>query len=469
MQVLLCRLVLSLCLAGAAIGAAQTSALPGGASIRPQPSQSDLVNRALAGDAAAQFQIGYSFDQQGNYAEALDWYGKSAAQGFAAAEAAVGSMNQMGRGVPPNPSAALKWYRLAVQQNEPVAENNLGLMYARSQGVAADSDQAITLFGKAAEQGWPPAQANLAFLYATEHLSQAYKWCVLAMAGGQQQCKQILDELAGRMHRAEIAAADDEILGWVRRQNSKPAGALTMHTSILALRLADMYSRGEGLERNDAQAAKFYQYAANQGNATAQARLGEMYFTGRGVAKDDAQAFAWFQRSAQMGNAAGQRDLGFAYLQGVGVSKDEQRGADWVGKAADQGDLVAQTFLAYCYQFGEGVPRDEQRALQLYENAAKSGNVMALNNLAWIYATSENPALRNPEKAVEYASKAAELTSQSDPRILDSLAAAYFGQAKYDAAIATEEKALALKPDDTSMRRRLVEYEQSLDTKAQPK
>ncbi|WP_395741553.1 tetratricopeptide repeat protein [Prosthecobacter sp.] len=65
-------------------------------------------------------------------------------------------------------------------------------------------------------------------------------------------------------------------------------------------------------------------------------------------------------------------------------------------------------------------------AVEEYEAAlaADAGQVPALNNLAWILATSSDAALRDGARAVALASKASELTQQSNPSVLRTLAAA---------------------------------------------
>ena len=52
--------------------------------------------------------------------------------------------------------------------------------------------------------------------------------------------------------------------------------------------LGGMYYNGEGVPKDDIQAAKWYRLAADQGLAEAQLNLGSMYFFGRGVPQDDA-------------------------------------------------------------------------------------------------------------------------------------------------------------------------------------
>ncbi len=51
-----------------------------------------------------------------------------------------------------------------------------------------------------------------------------------------------------------------------------------------------MYSFGEGVAKDQAEAARLFRLAADQGYVFAQNALGAMYFEGKGVAKDVAQA-----------------------------------------------------------------------------------------------------------------------------------------------------------------------------------
>ena len=83
---------------------------------------------------------------------------------------------------------------------------------------------------------------------------------------------------------------------------------------------------------------------------------------------------------------------------------------------------------------------------------------MALNNLGWLYATSTDPNVRNPEKALEYALKAVAATKEENAGVLDTLAEAYFVNGRYSEAVETERKALALEPRD-SFKESLKKYE----------
>ena len=66
--------------------------------------------------------------------------------------------------------------------------------------------------------------------------------------------------------------------------------------------------------------------------------------------------------------------------------------------------------------------------------------------LGWILATQPHPTPRDVQQAVSLAEHAAQLTSHQDPRVLNTLAAAYAAAGRFDEAAATARAALALTP-----------------------
>lgn len=65
-----------------------------------------------------------------------------------------------------------------------------------------------------------------------------------------------------------------------------------------------------------------------------------------------------------------------------------------------------------------------------------------LNNLAWVLATSPEDALRNGQRAIELAEKAAELTEFKEAHILSTLASGYAEVGDYDKAVEWARKAV---------------------------
>jgi len=77
-----------------------------------------------------------------------------------------------------------------------------------------------------------------------------------------------------------------------------------------------MYALGEGVPKDDAEAARLYRLAAEQGEAGAQFILGRMYSNGDGVPEDDVEAVRWWRLAAEQGHASAQTNLGRTYVLG---------------------------------------------------------------------------------------------------------------------------------------------------------
>ncbi|MDA0241518.1 MAG: tetratricopeptide repeat protein [Proteobacteria bacterium] len=105
-----------------------------------------------------------------------------------------------------------------------------------------------------------------------------------------------------------------------------------------------------------------FEEKANQGDAKAAFSLGHAYFWGQGVAKDHAKAAKWWQVAAQRDDAQAMANLGDMYANGLGVTKNIQRSAEWYKRGANGGNSIAQFRLGSGYAKGIGVPRDDVSA-----------------------------------------------------------------------------------------------------------
>jgi membrane associated rhomboid family serine protease len=112
-------------------------------------------------------------------------------------------------------------------------------------------------------------------------------------------------------------------------------------------------------------------------------------------------------------------------------------------RAAEMGEKNAQYYLGTLYESGDGTPKDKQKAMLWYRKAADQGLPEALNDVAWEYATSTDPAFRNPQAALRYATQAV-AAEKDNPMYLDTLAEAQYANGKYEDAVKTEQKAIGL-------------------------
>ncbi|HUD84765.1 MAG TPA: tetratricopeptide repeat protein, partial [Candidatus Saccharimonadales bacterium] len=69
--------------------------------------------------------------------------------------------------------------------------------------------------------------------------------------------------------------------------------------------------------------------------------LGGMYSSGNGVAEDDAQALVWFRKSAEAGNPTAMFNIGTTYESGQGTIKDQAEAIRWYRMAAKAGSAEA--------------------------------------------------------------------------------------------------------------------------------
>ena len=69
---------------------------------------------------------------------------------------------------------------------------------------------------------------------------------------------------------------------------------------------------------------------ATRGDAEAQYRLGRLCSEGQGVEKDDAEAATWFLRAAEKGHVEAQVALATSYVWGHGVARDYAPAARWL-------------------------------------------------------------------------------------------------------------------------------------------
>ena len=186
-------------------------------------------------------------------------------------------------------------------------------------------------------------------------------------------------------------------------------------------RLGGRYYWGEGVQKNHAEAVRWYRKAAEQGLAEAQFLLGGAYAFGDGVEENYVEAVKWWRKAAAQGNADAQYFLGVTYAFGKGVEKDPVEAVKWYRKAVEQGHDFAQFNLGRCYYFGTGVEKNLAEAVKWYRKAADQGYATAQFNLGLCYAKGDGVA-EDPAEAVKWIRKAAE---QGDAKAQALLGACY--------------------------------------------
>lgn len=244
--------------------------IPGATKKKEVPDQAlyaGTSERAIAGDAAAQNQLG-AWLERGTYGTT-------------------------------DLAQAAGWYRQAAESGNAVAQNNLGVLYSRGAGVPRDLTQAAEWYTKAAEQGHGWAQANLAGLYEKGMAGQedrkpdhekALYWMRKSAEGGLPFAQLGLGFLL--MQRATSDAERSAAAAWLAR-------AADQHLAVAEYYLGRTFELGLGNVQDDARAAALYRKAADKTDGRADTALGMLVEAGRAGPADQEKAAALYRKAMQ--------------------------------------------------------------------------------------------------------------------------------------------------------------------------
>jgi TPR repeat protein len=154
---------------------------------------------------------------------------------------------------------------------------------------------------------------------------------------------------------ATIAATGAFVTGAVQASEGIPARREVAWLNQLAdqgdagaeLQLGLAYREGRyGLQPNPRKGLRWLTAAARSRNAYAADAVANAYATGEGVTRDPNKALYWWQKAAAEGNADAQAHLGEVLF----VRGQHGKGLNWLRDAADRGDARARKDLAELYR-----------------------------------------------------------------------------------------------------------------------
>jgi uncharacterized protein len=162
--------------------------------------------------------------------------------------------------------------------------------------------------------------------------------------------------------------------------------------------------------------------AADKGSTSAMVELGVLYGTGVGVAKDDAEARKLFERAAQAGNPRGVTNLA-ALSGGGGTPSDPARARELLAKAAAT-NPEAQYQLGLMLADGSGGAKDDAGARSLFEKAAAQNHAGALERMGAFTAEGRGGP-KNSTAAKAYYERAAALGDEDAKKALKQMECPY--------------------------------------------
>ena len=326
------------------------------------------IDKARAGDATAQVDVGYAYETGDGVAKdlkkAVSWYRKSADQGHKIGQCNLGICYENGIGVEKNPFQAFYWYKKAAEQGYRNAQANLGTCYYNGFGVAKDYNQAFSWYIKAAAQGMGSALFNLGLCYdyargVAKDLSKAlyYYREALAKGGLSQTNIEWANNRIKTLTDSGYTAKSDEVL----------------QEAIKKLKAETIIDDKQKYDQNIA--------AARQGDAEAQFQVAMSL-------NDKDEALVWLRKAGEQGQEGSLYILTIIYSgedkeYRSYANKEEFRHFMEVGyRHINDGKFNVKllTMLGLLYYTNSEI-RDDKKALEFFRKAVEHPNP---NNVGWL-------------------------------------------------------------------------------------
>src|ERR1700754_3213579 len=196
-----------------------------------------------------------------------------------------------------------------------------------------------------------------------------------------------------------------------------------------------MYELGRAYAANRqvTEAAAAWRKAADKGSTSAMVELGVAYGTGTGVARDEVQARKLFERAAEAGNPRGVSNL--AALGGGGAPADPARSRELLGRAAET-NAEAQYQLGVMLSEGSGGEKDDVAARAMFEKAAAQNHPAALERMG-AFAAEGRGGPKDSSAAKAYYERAAALGDEDAKKALERLRCPYVIKDKRGGVVTT--------------------------------
>jgi len=356
-------------------------------------------------DAEIQYIIGYGYDNgygcDKNQDAAMKWYHKSAEQGNAEAQYALGKALAIlfdERRRKKEEYEGMAWLRKAAEHGHIEAEYYIGYYllwyYDTHYDYAPKEFQAegVSWLNKAAEHEHLKAQCLLGYIYrsgdgAEKDYEAAVRWYRAAAEQGLSEAQYELE--CCYEQGCGVTADLTEAAHWyyyAAEQSYKDA----------EYKLGCCFYNGKGYSQNYAEAAKWYRKAAEHGHVKAMVAIGGMYEGGHGVDMDYAEAAKWYRKAAENGDAKAQFYIGLMYDDGEDLEGVEEinyaEAMKWYRKSAEQGYYGASYNICNMYEYGKGVPNDSYEAFRWYGKAAEQGDDLAKYIIGGMYERGQGVA-----------------------------------------------------------------------------
>jgi TPR repeat protein len=292
------------------------------------------------------------------YLEAVEAMKKLAESGDPEALGNLGAMYSNGDGLPKNDKIAFEYYLKSANKGYAFIQSNLAQMYRYGSGTELNLNEAVKWYEKSAKKGHPTAQLELGNMYLEGiGVSQdIVKGLVLINNAAKQNYSGALSKLGYLYYMGKYVAIDHKL----SFEYTKKAVDYDNDNITAIENLAFDYKEGAGVEKDFAEAKKYYLKAIKQDSTTAgknYIKIAQLYLEGgNNLPKSEVEFIKYCELSEQSGSTEATEILGYYYNQ-KGVAShgagNYSLARQYFQKAISKGNSKASNNLRIMNQNGQ--------------------------------------------------------------------------------------------------------------------
>lgn len=167
-------------------------------------------------------------------------------------------------------------------------------------------------------------------------------------------------------------------------------------TSVNTVRLTDEAQMKTQLDK-DEDLFEWIKLQASKGVNSAQRNMGRLLYWGQqGLQRNLQEAFKYYEKAAETGDAAALYDYGVVLVKGHGTDENVDKGIGLLRKAAEQDNPGALNTLGWYYSVKEV---NLTKAVEYFDRSDALGSPDAAYNLGHLYHTGQHPDGRDLKQA----------------------------------------------------------------------
>ncbi len=295
----------------------------------------------------------------------------------------LGELYEKGKGVKKNQSLAFKYYTKSASKNNRKAIIKLGEAYRYGIGVKQAPTKALRYYRLASSMGSNDAALEMVRTYECGigkqiNHTKALLWQNRALYRGS--IKTLLDE----SKKLSSSNNSDDINESIRLL--KKAVRLKSRKAMIYLGLA--YLSGDIIKKDKKKADELFARAINIGDKQSEGllTLADLYIKGEGLEKNNEKGIEYLKKALISKNSKENKalyfEVGKLYLRGRITKRDTDKGIEYLKKASELGSLNAMIVMAKFYAEKSDTFKE---SLYWYKRAAENGSMKAMLSLSEIY------------------------------------------------------------------------------------